>query len=272
MSAGFFTAEDGCALAYEDVGSGMPVVWQHGLGSDRQQPAEVFPDPAGIRRITLECRGHGQSLMGDPSFLTIAQFATDVLTLLDHLGIHKAVVGGISLGAAISLRLAATMPSRVAALILARPAWVDQPAPVTMAPYVEIASLLREFGPDEGQRRFAQSETLAEVAKVSPDNAESLESIFSRPDIASFVELIARIPKDGPGVSLQEIEAIALPTLVIGNAEDYVHPLRYASQLNELIPGALIQIITSKSVDKALYRQQFRAALAAFLQSIVVAV
>ena len=50
---------DGLALGYEDVGSGPPTLFQHGLGGDAAQAAEVFP--AYRRRITLECRGQGGS-------------------------------------------------------------------------------------------------------------------------------------------------------------------------------------------------------------------
>ena len=266
MSAGTYTTEDGCLLAYDDVGEGMPVVWQHGLGADRRQPAEVFPANLNIRRITLECRGHGASHMGDPERLTIAQFADDVVALLEHLHIEKAVFGGISLGAAIGMRIAATLPSGVAGLILARPAWVDAPAPVTMQPYLLVADLLRGFGPEEGLRRFNGSDKLAAVAKVSPDNAASLCGFFAAADPERTIELLSRIPKDGPGLSRHEIAAITAPTLIIANAEDYVHPLQYASQLKDLIPGATMQVITSKTVDKSRYQAEFRMALADFLQ------
>jgi pimeloyl-ACP methyl ester carboxylesterase len=267
MSIGCFTTEDGCALGYEDIGSGLPVVWQHGLGADRQQPAEVFPGNVGVRRITLECRGHGESQMGDPARLSIAQFASDVSALLDHLSIEKAVVGGISLGAAISMRLAVTLRSRVKALILARPAWVEQAAPPAMKPYLLVAQLLKECGPEDGLRKFVCSETFAAVQSASPDNAISLRSFFSRTDEESTIELLSRIPRDGPGLSRQEITSIDMPTLVIGNAEDYVHPLGYALELKDLIPAATLQIVTSKSVEKALYLSQFRKTLETFLQN-----
>ncbi len=266
MSSGCLITEDGCSLAYEDVGSGLPTVWQHGLGADREQPADVFPRNVGVRRITLECRGHGESQLGNPACLSIAQFATDVAALLDHLGIDAVVLGGISLGAAISMRLAASIPWRIKGLILARPAWVDEPAPPTMHPYLVLAELLKEYGREEGLRRFANSETLAAVKRASPDNAASLLSFFSRRDEQSTIELLSRIPKDGPGLSQQDIASIGTPTLVIGNGEEYVHPLRYASQLKDLIPGAALQIVTSKTVDQALYRSQFCQSLASFLK------
>lgn len=271
MSSHCLTTEDGCSLAYEDIGSGLPTIWQHGLGADRQQPAEVFPRIVGVRRITLECRGHGQSQMGDPAHLSITQFAADVAALLDHLSIDAAVLGGISLGAAISMRLAASIPWRIKGLILARPAWVDAPAPHTMKPYLVLAELLKEYGREEGLKRFANSETLAVVERVSPDNAASLLSFFTRPDEQSTIELLSRIPKDGPGLSRQDMASIAMPTLIIGTGEEYVHPLRYASQLKDLIPGAALQIVTSKTVDKALYQSQSCESLAAFLQRLTAA-
>jgi pimeloyl-ACP methyl ester carboxylesterase len=271
MSEGFFNTEDGCCLAYEDVGSGLPVVWQHGLCADRRQPADVFPRNIDVRRITLECRGHGKSQLGDPARLSIAQFAADVTALLDSLCIDRAVIGGISLGAAISMRVASTIPSRVRALILARPAWAAEPAPLTMRPYLLIAKLLQEFGGEEGRRRFAQSEELFEVEKVSRDNAASLRSFFLRPGEESTIELLTRIPRDGPGLSQQDIAAIDISTLIIGNAEEFVHPLCYASQLRDLIPNATLTIVVSKTADNAIHKSQFCEALNSFLQSPMVA-
>jgi pimeloyl-ACP methyl ester carboxylesterase len=266
VKEGWLLTPDGCRLAYADVGSGTPVVWQHGLGADRHQPAEVFPDAAGVRRITLECRGHGSSGLGSPARLSIAQFTSDVVQLLDHLGIEKAVVGGISLGAAITLRLAATAPGRVKALILARPAWVEASAPATLRPYLLVAQLLRKFGAEEGLRRFVRSEEYATVQRASPDNAASLQGFFARAHAESTMELLARIPLDGPGVSRAKIAAIRVPTLIVGNAEDFVHPLDYASALQQSIRGARLRVIPSKSVDKALHEAELREALASFLQ------
>jgi pimeloyl-ACP methyl ester carboxylesterase len=267
MSSGCFTTDDGCFLAYEIVGKGTPALWQHGLGADRKQAAEVFPPIQGVQRITLECRGHGESELRDPDRISIAQFAIDAIQLLDHLQIERFVVGGISLGAAISLRLAATVPSRVKALVLARPAWVDQAAPATMRPYLSIADLLKRFGAEEGLRRYKQSEMFAEVQKVSPDNAASLLSFFSCRGVENAIELLSRIPKDGPGLSATDTAAITVPTVVIANGEEYIHPIRYAEQLRDFIPGSSLQIVTSKTIDRSLYVSEFRAAIASFFQT-----
>jgi hypothetical protein len=60
---------------------------------------------------------------------------------------------------------------------------------------------------------------------------------------------------------------IAVPTAVIANGEEYIHPIRYAEQLRNLIAGSSLQIITSKTLDKGLYLSEFRAAIASFLQT-----
>jgi pimeloyl-ACP methyl ester carboxylesterase len=264
MTDATFRTEDGCLLAYEEVGEGVPVLWQHGLGADRNQPAEVFPAIPGIRRITLECRGHGNSDLGDTNRLSIATFAADAVALLDHLGIRQAIVGGISLGAALSVRLAALHSNRVAGLILARPAWVVGPS-TTLAPYLKIAALLREFGAREGALRFEASAALAAVAAVSPDNAASLRLFFSQPNPANTIALLSTIPSDSPGIDAETIAMIRVPTLIIGTDQDFVHPLAYAERLQQILPHATLQRITSKSINKDQYKLDFREALSRFL-------
>ena len=82
-----FQTPDGCRLAYDIAGQGPAVFWQHGLGATAAQPAEVFPE--GFTRITLLCRGHEGSDLGDPARLSISQFGQDVLALMDHLGLQS---------------------------------------------------------------------------------------------------------------------------------------------------------------------------------------
>lgn len=266
MTVSTFKAHDGCQLAYVDEGRGMPVLWQHGLGADRNQPAEVFPAIEGVRRIILECRGHGASELGNTDAISVQQFADDALALLDHLDIKRAVVGGISLGAAIALRLASLHPERVSALILARSAWVDEQGPEHLRIYRDVASLLDQYGAEEGLRRLEEAGRLKEVEAVSPDNAASMRWFFTRANAESTVALLSRIPAQGPGIPRADIRRLALPTLVIANGEDYVHSISTAKTLAELIPGANLRVITSKTVSREQYVTEFRRELQQFLE------
>lgn len=265
MTRATFTTPDGIGLEYDVEGHGVPVLWQHGLGAPFQQPLQVFPE-ADCQRITLACRGHENSDLGPLEDLSIATFASDVLALLDHLGIERlAAIGGISLGAGIALRVAAYHPDQVASLILARPAWLDRPAMESQAAYVEAGRHLERYGAEEGFARFAALPMVSEIKSVSPDNAKSLLGYFSRPRPDTTTALLARLPKDWPGVPVSMIEGLSLPTLVIGNGEDLVHPLAFARELAALMPGARLVEIPSKTVDADGYMKHFRAALAAFL-------
>lgn len=262
-----FRTTDGCRLTFADIGEGLPVLWQHGLGADREQPAEVFPALPGIRQITLECRGHGGSDLGEAARLSIAQFAEDARGLLDHLGIERAIVGGISLGAALALRLAVIHPERVGGLILARPAWIDARGPERLRIYQDVAALLSAHGAERGLALFDALPRLAEVEAASPDNAASLRGFFTRRNPASTIALLSRIPADGPGIRRAQIAAVHVPTLVIGNDLDHVHPLPLARELAALIPQAAFREITPKATDRQQYVAEFRGALAEFLAS-----
>jgi len=261
----FFTTDDGVRLEYDIEGEGAPVLFQHGLGATATQPAEVFPKDQGLQRITLNCRGHGNSSLGPLSHLSIKQFANDAVALLDHLNIPVATVGGISMGAAIALNIAARFPDRVNKLILARPAWFDAPAPEAMELYSVIARLMAGHDANDAMHRFQNMPEFLSLRSTSPDNASSLVSFFNRPRPETTMALLTVIPLDGPGVVKLQMAALRVPTLVIGNGQDFVHPLAYAKALAGAIPGASFREITSKSVDKRSYLSEFRDALKGFL-------
>jgi pimeloyl-ACP methyl ester carboxylesterase len=261
-------SRDGVDLAYRDVGVGLPVIFQHGLGGDEAQVADVFPDRPQTRRVTLECRGQGGSGYGPVERLSIATFAEDVEALADNLGIGPAVVGGISMGAALALRLAVHRPARVRALVLARPAWVSEPAPANMKPYAVVGDLLMRHSPEEARRLFDDSAVAAELARLAPDNLSSLQGFFNRPDPVLFGRLLVAIAGDGPGVSEADIRSIAVPTLVIGHDHDLVHRMADAMALAGLIPSARLCTITAKSQDRVAYQREFRACLSEFLEAL----
>ncbi|TGP68130.1 alpha/beta fold hydrolase, partial [bacterium M00.F.Ca.ET.227.01.1.1] len=86
-----------------------------------------------------------------------AMFADDVMNAADAAGMERFVAGGISMGAAIALHLAARHPDRVSGLVLVRPAWTFDVAPQNMQPYVEVAELIRRLPLAEARAAFASS-------------------------------------------------------------------------------------------------------------------
>ena len=266
--SGTFTTADGITLSVHETGTGRPMVFQHGLCGDANQPAQVFPPDAGHRCITLDCRGHGASDPGSSASLSIATFADDIAALIAARAFGPCVLGGISMGAAIALRLAVTRPDLVSALVLARPAWVTDPAPSNMAPNALVGDLLRYHPADKARTLFEATPTAATLARTAPDNLASLRGFFSRQSTAITAELLCRISADGPGVTPTDLSRITVPTLVIGTAQDFVHPLDHCQTLARLIPQAQMAEITPKGVDPTAYQADFRSTLALFLKGL----
>jgi pimeloyl-ACP methyl ester carboxylesterase len=254
----------GVSLRYRDTGEGRAVLFQHGLGGDEAQVANIFPENA-ARRITLECRGQGGSSFGPAGGESIARFACDVEQLADELGITEPVLGGISMGAAIALRLAVRSALRPSGLVLARPAWIAASAPPNMAAYGIVGDLIQHMPMGQAREQFAESDVAIRLSHEAPDNLASLLGFFDRPEPQRFGRLLSAIAQDGPGVSEEEIAALRLPTLIIGHGIDHVHPLGYAQHLAHLIASARLVEITPKAKDPAAYAADFRSALLSFL-------
>ena len=251
-----------------ESGDGPAFVFQHGLCGSAVQPGEVFPADAPFRRITIECRGHGLSEPGDPGAFSIATFADDVAELIEAKGIAPVVLGGISMGAAIALRLAVTRSDLVRALVLARPAWFVGDAPANMRPYAEVGDLLARFPPDEALARFDRSATATLLAREAPDNLATLRGFFARSPQDITASLLSRIAADGPGVSADQVAALTLPTLVIGTSHDLLHPLDHAERLAGLIPGAGLVRIAPKAITLGQHVMEFGAAMRSFLAAL----
>lgn len=256
----------GLRLSSVIIGTGRPFLFLHGLCGNAEQSIELRPEVSDWQFLALESRGHGYSDIGDPASLSICQFAEDAAAYLHKLGSAPAVIGGISMGAAIALRLAVMQPELVCGLILARPAWVDRLAPANLAPHRQIAELITAHDTKEARQIFEATEMAATLASISPDNLNSLLSLFERRPLKQTQALLTTIAHDGPGISCDAISNIDVPTLVVGTSRDPIHPLAIAEKLVKLIKCASLIEITSKSDNRSAYVREFRAAIGQFLK------
>lgn len=260
-----FFDHDGLRFHYREAGSGVPFVFQHGLGGDVSQPFGLFPPPPGVRLLAFDCRAHGETRpLGDPEKIGIAPFAEDLAAFLDHLGISRAVIGGISMGAALAVRFALRRPARVQGLVLSRPAWLEGPLPARPL-YAQMARLIREDGARRGLELFKQSPEYADILRQSPDAAQSLALQFEHPRAEETVVKFERIPADAPTSDLRDLARIAVPTLVLANRQDPIHPFEFGEALARAIPGATFREIAPKSVSLVRHALDVQAAIKDFL-------
>ncbi|MGB3442558.1 MAG: alpha/beta hydrolase [Actinophytocola sp.] len=100
-------------LAYDDIGSGQPVVLLHDGTLDRRVWGPQLSGLSGYRLLVLDARGHGDS--GTPTLPY--QRADDVIALLDHLELPTAFLVGQSMGGTTALDTALDHPDRVAGIV-----------------------------------------------------------------------------------------------------------------------------------------------------------
>jgi len=251
---------------YLDRGSGQPVVFQHGLGGAVDRIFELIELPAGYRLLGLDSRGHGETRpLGPTDKLRFDAFADDVVALMDHRQIPQAVVGGTSMGAGVALNLALRYPQRVRGLVLPRPAWLDVPNAFNAQLFGKIAALLREPGPERGAALFQASAAYTAIRQESPDAAASLLGCFTDPRAVETLARLEGIPGDAPSRCRADWRRIVVPTLVLANRQDPVHPFEFGEILAAEIPNARLVELTPKSVSVADYTAELRQALAHFL-------
>ena len=123
-----FYESDGARLGFRDTGAGQPVVFLHPTPLDGEYWRPLIEEMGRIRAIVPDLRGHGVSELGkklpvggfgrvpDAPVLTMAQLASDVLALLDHLALPEAVFAGCSIGGYVLLELWRKSPELMSGL------------------------------------------------------------------------------------------------------------------------------------------------------------
>jgi pimeloyl-ACP methyl ester carboxylesterase len=109
---------NGEKMAYEEIGSGLPIIFIHPPGMGRVVFYEQKPLSQKFRLILPDLIGHGDSSYDGKSDVTIRRFSDDIRNLMDHLLIDKAVIFGYSAGGTIAQEFCIHNQDRVLALIM----------------------------------------------------------------------------------------------------------------------------------------------------------
>jgi pimeloyl-ACP methyl ester carboxylesterase len=259
----------GVRLHYEMLGRGDPVVLCHGLGGDREAMKALAGPLPGCRLIVWDCRGHGRSNPTGPAeYYSFSSFAEDLGVLLEHLGIARAVIGGVSMGAAVAARFAVHRPEQVRGLVLVRPAWVDQGLSENLRFFPIIADLLSREGASRGLEEFRRLREVRDIESACPYTYESLCSHFNAPRAVERSVRLDRLPRDAPIRTWKEVEALRMPALVVGTEHDLIHPMAFALQWAERLQDGKLVLIEPKSRNEIEHTRAFRARLAAFINGL----
>lgn len=235
---------EGFTLAYEIHGGddGIPLLLLHGILLDASVNRDLAPPlvEAGFRVILLDLLGHGRSDRAEAAELRTDFFAEQAVGCLAHLGIERAVIGGVSLGAIVALQVAVTQPQRVRALLLEMPVMEESTpfAAILLSPLIfatnyggwlfrRISSLLQRLP----RPRSGVWESILNTASQDPDAIRAvLHGVLVGPVV--------------PPRSLRR--KIEVPALVIGHTGDWLHNLEDARALAEELPNG--RLLTAKSI------------------------
>lgn len=213
---------NGIQMYCEEHGAGKPLVLLHGFGGSTQTWRPFLgPLSEHHRLIVVDLRGHGRSTNPTHGF-THRQAASDVLGLLDQLGVDRFSAMGLSSGGMTLLHMATRQPERVEAMVLVS-ATSHFPAQARaifrqvsfdrMPPYVQ------QIYRDCATRGEAQIRQLLEQFKAFHDNHDDMN--FSASDLST---ILAR-------------------TLVVHGDRDRFFPVEIAVELYRALPRAALWII-----------------------------
>lgn len=196
-------------LIYNDLGTGTPLVLIHGLGSKKEAwiPQHELADSC--RLIIPDLRGHGETALNEN--LTVKNFASDVIELLEHLKIKTAFICGLSLGGIVAQELYRQRPDMVSGLILSN---TTSYIPAFFASIIihESAKLLQK-----GEK--ALMERIIANGIYDPAYQEEAIKAFHIRD--TYLESA----KAAAGINyLFSLPAIRKPVLLIGSTHDQVTP------------------------------------------------
>lgn len=252
---------DGFRVAYTEYGQGdKVVVLTHGLLMTRRMHRELARRLAreGFRGVTMDLLGHGDSDRPTESWrYSMTGGGEQVVALLDHLGVDKAVVGGTSLGANVSLEVGVLAPERLHGLLIEMPVLDNA-----------IFAGLIAFPPLLYSARFVPSviRALSKVAGWVPHGNLWVDVVTDtlQQDPAGMAAVLHGLlfGRIAPPRSLRK--QIETPALVIGHARDPIHPFGDADTLAADMPAA--QFIRARSpVELRFKPERLTQAMIAFL-------
>jgi pimeloyl-ACP methyl ester carboxylesterase len=252
------------ALYYAERGSpdGVPVVLMHGLllsSRTMERLAAGLPDH---RVFLLDLHGHGRSTRPrDPDRYSVDELTDDVVALLDHLGIERAVVGGMSLGANVALQLALRHPDRLLAMILEMPVFA-RGLPVGRPAFTALSWFFRLSAPmfdvlRPGLSRLPIPTTAYELVQL-----REIAVADHRAAVALLRGLLREeAPPDDP-VTLAEL---TMPTLFVGHGGDPLHVLDDVIDVAERMPSTTV-VIAATFFDFRVRPDRLAAEVRAFLE------
>jgi len=225
---------DGARLRYRDEGQGHAVIFVHGWTLDLEMwEPQAAALASSYRIIRLDRRGFGLS-SGDPS---LGHDVMDLHALCRHLQLQRVALVGMSQGARVVLQLTSTSPAMVSCLVLDGAPGIESGRGAEdpqELPYEHYRWLAQTRGVAAFRREWAEHP----LATLRTENAHAQELLIRMMARYSGKDLTEPPPHPSVVTTLQMIQSIVPPVLVIGGALDLDSRKRFADELMLELPRA----------------------------------
>lgn len=248
MSAGIIDLSTGERTRVVDTGgSGVPLLFVHGLGNSLEIWDRVVPAFADVRCVAFDLPGFGEASRPDAAY-DGPFFARQIVALLDALGIERAIPVGNSLGASALLHLGDLAPERIERAVLAAPGGIGPKTNLLMraAALPLVGGWLVRPTPTNNRRTLKLA--LHDLRHLTGELIERFDRQAAMPGAGrAFVRTLqAGVTLSGTRDSDRTrtlARCFPVPTLVVWGHDDKVFPSRYAREAADLIPDARLTII-----------------------------
>lgn len=233
------TFANGHAIGYDDVGSGVPVLFLHGFPHNRSlwsPQLGALATPA--RTICMDLRGFGESARDAPGGLD--GYADDAAALLDVLGVERAVIAGLSMGGYATFAFWRRHRARVRALVLCdTKATADSAA--AQGARVEMQALVTDHGSMAVANQMITGMVGRTTREKNPELVDELHRMMSLAPVQGIVDALDAL-RTRPD-STPTLASIDVPTLIVVGDEDVLTPVKDARAMHLAIVGSRLEVI-----------------------------
>jgi len=241
-------ADDTVQLYYEETGSGAPVVFVHEFAGDlRSWEPQMRHFGQRYRAIAFNARGYPPSAVPeDPAHCSQDRAADDIAAVLDHLGIGRAHVVGLSMGGFATLHFGFRHPQRALSLVVGGCGCGAEPARAGQfkAEATSIAETLKRDGMTAFAARYAYGPTRVQFENKDPRGFAEFARHLAEHSALGSANTQLGVQGARPSLySLQDqMRALTVPTLVLTGDEDWPC-LQPALLMKQAIPSAALSVM-----------------------------
>lgn len=254
-------------MAYENEGSGMPLLLIHGYPLNRQLWADQIRALKDIAHLIVpDLRGHGES-ESTPAPYTIDILADDCHELLNILGIEQPIiVGGLSMGGYIAMAFYRRYPERVNGMVLAATR-ASADTSEGRANRDKAIQLARKEGPAAIAESMLPKMFAPKTYITRPELVNEIRKMMIGTSTEGIIGALTAM-KERPD-SFDILSQFNKPALIIHGDEDQIMSIEDAQAIQKAIRGSKLEIIPSAGHLPNLEQPQaFNAALRRFLQNL----